>query len=124
MAAINSIPDSDNLILIAGGSEKHSDYSELGEMISHSSYSYIKTLVLMGDTAKRIESEIKREGLEIIHAEDGNDAFEKAFEAAKKLAIMDEKAVVVLLSPASASFGLFKNYKERGNKFREFAQKI
>ncbi len=108
IAAVKSF--SEPIILIAGGSEKNADYAELGEVIDHSN---VKTAVLIGLTGPRIKSEIRNPNIEIIsNCQNIQDVVE----------ITKEKAIpgdVVLLSPASASFDWFKNYKDRGIQFKE-----
>ncbi len=107
-------------ILIAGGSEKNADFSSLGEEIAKRKN--IKTVVLMGQTRGKIESAIEKAcvksprtdaPLELI----GADSYMEAFMVAKMLAASGD---VVLLSPACASFDMFKNYAQRGDIFRNF----
>lgn len=109
IAAIESF--SEPKILILGGSSKNSDFTELGEVISNSNT--IKAIVGIGDEWRRIEENIRNENIEII--ENCTDMHEVISEASK----IGEIGDVVLLSPACASFGMFKNYKDRGEKFKE-----
>lgn len=102
------------LILIAGGSEKHSDYTELGNAISEAEN--LKLVILMGETGPRIKETIKSDK-EIELA----DNYQEAFDLAHKEAT---KGDTVLLSPASASFDMFKNYKVRGNTFRKWVESL
>jgi UDP-N-acetylmuramoylalanine--D-glutamate ligase len=108
IAAIKSF--SEPIVLIAGGSEKFADYQELGSEIDKST---IKTLVLIGETGPRIKKEIKNKNIKII---DQCQNLSEVMEAVKNEAASGD---VVLLSPASASFDWFKNYKDRGNQFKE-----
>ena len=101
------------VILIAGGYDKHIPFDVLGpEIVSH-----VKTLVLCGATADRIEEAVKaapgyREGFpEILRV----SPFEKAVEEARDHA---EEGDVVTLSPACAAFDQFKNFMERGKTFK------
>lgn len=111
------------LVLIAGGSEKYSDYSKLGEAIIRQPN--LKSVVLMGETADRIEKSIIEASKKlksvilqkIIRAKTYEKAFKKAFNEA-------QKGSVVLLSPASASFDMFKNYKHRGNTYRKWVESL
>ncbi|MDO8506941.1 MAG: UDP-N-acetylmuramoyl-L-alanine--D-glutamate ligase [bacterium] len=104
------------VILIAGGSEKGSDYTQMGTVIAEK----VKTVFLIGDTAEEIKNNILsvdpsadiREGFT-----DMDDLVGRASEAAK---IGD----VVVLSPGCASFGLFENYKKRGEIFKEAARNL
>ena len=123
MAAVDSfdVPT----VLIAGGSDKGLDYSEWAEKILRKPKLY--TVVLIGDTAKTMEKAI-------IDAEarmDKGDVFPTKVLMRKNMeeAVLEayaeaEEGGVVVLSPASASFGLFKNYKERGEKFKEAVEKL
>jgi len=108
IAAIKSFQEP--IILIAGGSEKNADYKELGEAISKST---VRTAVLIGATGPRIKSEIRNSNIEIISS---CQNIEEVIKTAKEKA---KPGDVVLLSPASASFDWFKNYKDRGKQFKE-----
>jgi len=112
MAAIQSF--STPLILIAGGSEKYSDYTELGKAIDEANN--LKLVILMGATAPRIKKEIQSKSKTIIV-----NSYQEAFNLAHEKAISGD---TVLMSPASASFGLFGNYKERGNIFRKWVESL
>jgi len=114
MAAVRAFTEP--LILIAGGSEKGSDFSELGKVISEAKN--IKAVILIGLMAERIKEKISNEEIKILRG------------AKNMMEIMDQvKSVaksgdVVVLSPAAASFDMFKNYKERGNQFKEQVLKL
>lgn len=105
----------DKVILIAGGKDKGIPYDELGPALA----AYVKTLILIGATSDKIEQsltdEIKRSGkgknIEIIHA----GTYEDAVNSARRSASAGD---VVLLSPASTSFDMFRNFEERGNIFK------
>jgi UDP-N-acetylmuramoylalanine--D-glutamate ligase len=98
------------IILIAGGSEKGSDFSEMGKAIAQSS---VKKVIAIGDMTDRILDALSKAGyrgeistgLKTMH-----DMVEEASRSA-------DSGDVVLLSPGCASFGLFPNYKERGSQF-------
>ena len=112
IAAIQSF--STPVILIAGGSEKNSDYTKLGNAIDEAKN--LKSIILMGDTAARIKKSIQKfASIKIV------GSYQEAFNLAHKEAI---KGDTVLLSPASASFDMFKNYKERGNTFRKWVESL
>lgn len=99
------------MILIAGGSDKGSDFTELGKVISESPN--IKAVILIGLMAERIEKAIVNRDIKII--KDIKDMKDIVFTASRLATTGD----VVLLSPACASFDMFKNYKDRGNQFKE-----
>lgn len=109
IAAIESF--SEPKILILGGSSKNSDFNELGQIISNSDS--IKAIIGIGEEWSRIRLKIKDNRLRII---EGLRDTKSIVETASKIA---EVGDVVLLSPACASFDMFKNYKDRGNQFKE-----
>lgn len=113
IAAIRAF--SEPIILLVGGSEKNADYSELSQVIKESS---VKTVIAIGETAKKIIGQIKMLTIEIIQ---GIKPMDQAVKIAQELANPGD---IVLLSPASASFDRFRNYKERGKIFREEVAKL
>ena len=118
IVALNSFPTK-NVILIAGGSDKNLDYAPIARPIANS----CKSIVLIGQTADKIEEAVSKE---IKHdVKDVNiyrcDSLEAAIRRAKEIAT---KGDVVLFSPASASFDMFKNMYDRGNQFKELVLKI
>lgn len=110
IAAIKSFTENETLIL--GGSDKGLDYKELGDVINKSKN--IKNIILIGTTAKKIEKYINSKKV-IIH----DLGFAKMKEIVTKALNVTKQGGVVILSPAAASFDMFSNYKERGNKFKE-----
>ncbi len=109
IAAINSFRNPK--ILILGGSSKDSDFSPLIKKLE--SDNTIKSLILIGTEGKKIGSLIssKSAKAKIIY---GLKTMMQIVENATQLA---KKSDVVLLSPACASFDMFKNYKDRGEQF-------
>lgn len=103
----------EKIIIIAGGYDKHIPYEPLGPVINNK----VKVLVLLGDTAPKIEAAVKNsdnydeKAIKLINVSN----MEEAVAAARENA---EKGDIVSLSPASASFGLYKNFEERGNHFK------
>lgn len=113
IAALRSFPDGHTFILL-GGSEKHSDFTELGQEIINR----LAIPICFGQTQERIKEAILKANPNYpIHLVNN---LEEAVAQAERLAQAEE---IILLSPACASFDLFKNYKERGRKFRELAKK-
>lgn len=115
-AGLQSFGDK-KVILIAGGYDKKIPFDGFGEVISK----HVKKLVLVGATAKKIEAAAKScpENAELpIFI---SDSFEEAVRTASQNA---EKDDVVILSPACASFDLFKNFEERGNVFKDLINKL
>ncbi len=120
IAAINALTSGQSLvasrlILIAGGADKNLDFSELAKIIVDK----VKTIMLISGSAnEKLESTIKNEFLQIKkHAPIKKfDNLERAVKAAAKTA---KPGDIVLLSPACASFGMFRHEFERGEKFNE-----
>ena len=109
----------EKIIVILGGYDKHLDYMELGELIVKK----VKTAVIMGATGPKIEKAI-REAKEysennpkIIRVEN----MEQAVAAAKANAVPGD---IVSMSPASASFDLYKNFEERGEHFKKIVNSL
>lgn len=114
IAAVKSF--SEPIILIAGGSEKGSDFSLLGKIISETEN--IKAVILIGLMAERIEQSISNKEVKILRGANN-------MQEILKLAAGEAKpGDVVLLSPAAASFDMFKNYKERGEQFKTEVRKL
>lgn len=109
IAAINSFKSPITLIL--GGSEKGADFSELAEVIKSST---VKSVVVIGIEGPRIRDAIMKSGTKISILNGGKSAEEIVDNAIKHT----ESGGIVLFSPACASFGMFKNYKDRGEKFK------
>lgn len=112
IAAIKSFTEDETLIL--GGSDKELDYKELGNVINKSKN--IKNIILIGDTALKIKNSLKIVNCKFKIAELGKKFMSEIVKVAYK---MTQSGGVVLLSPASASFDMFLDYKDRGNQFKE-----
>ncbi|KIR02106.1 UDP-N-acetylmuramoylalanine--D-glutamate ligase [Lachnospiraceae bacterium TWA4] len=96
-------------ILIAGGYDKGSDYTEWIEAFNGK----VKKMLLMGVTGPKIEETAKKLGFtDCIYVE----SMEEAVRVAADLAVCGD---AVLLSPACASWGMFKNYEQRGHIFKD-----
>lgn len=115
IAAIESFKNPE--ILILGGSSKNSDFKELGQVIG--AKTNIKAIIGVGVEWERIKQEIKK--TTAIMEIEGAKNMQQIVLAASKIAAPGD---VVLLSPACASFGMFKNYKDRGNQFKEEVLKL
>jgi UDP-N-acetylmuramoylalanine--D-glutamate ligase len=105
-------------ILILGGSSKQSNFEELGAVIA--SKDNIKAIIGIGVEWPRIRSKIKDQRSKILMVE-GATTMEQIVKAAVKIAVPGD---VVLLSPACASFDMFKNYKDRGEQFKEEVKRL
>ena len=117
IAGLNSFDE--KIVLIAGGYDKHLDYSPIGKPIVDN----VSKLILIGATAEKIKdavtSELEKEGktMPIYRC----STLEEVAKKAKEVAVAGE---IVLFSPASASFDMFKNFMERGNKFIQIVQEM
>lgn len=117
MAGLNSFDE--GIVLIAGGYDKHLDYEPLAKPIVEK----VKSLILIGQTSEKIykvvTDELQEQGKELDIYKCSE--FKEIVEVARKVAKLGQ---VVLFSPASASFDLFKNFAERGNRFKELVNKL
>ena len=97
-----------------GGYDKDSAYDEWINAFDGK----VKKLVLIGATREKIAQTAEKLGFhEIVMADTFEEAFEKCVEYA-------EPGDAVLLSPACASWGMFKNYEQRGDKFKELVNQL
>ena len=97
-----------NVSLILGGCDKNTDLTQMCESINK----HIKTVFLIGEATERFEENLKKNGFNNIIKECSmENAIDKAIEL---------KPDVVLLSPACASFDMFKSYEHRGEVFKEY----
>ncbi len=95
-------------ILIIGGVDKGNDYSLIREMVKEK----VKAIICMGIDNKKIHEAFADVVPTMVDTASASDAVQAAFHFATK-------GDVVLLSPACASFDLFKNYEDRGNQFKQ-----
>ena len=101
-------------LLIGGGYDKDSSYEEWIEAFEGK----VKKLVLLGATREKIDETARRLGFTDTVLV---DTFEEAVDVCVKNAVPGD---AVLLSPACASWGMFKNYEERGDKFKELVNQL
>ena len=119
MSTINAILSVKNAsVILIGGMERNIDYTELLEFISESDLEYV---ICMYESGKRFydayELMLKKDTAPIaILTENLEEAVEKAKKKVKP-------GGAVLLSPAAASYGYFKNFEERGERFKELIKK-
>ncbi|MEK7451137.1 MAG: UDP-N-acetylmuramoyl-L-alanine--D-glutamate ligase [Patescibacteria group bacterium] len=116
--ALEALPDTETLI--AGGHERGLDFKSLGEFLAKSHQ--IKTLILFPPTGLRIWNE----ACKAIPKENRPKKFDvKTMEQAVRIAASETApGKICLLSPASASFGTFKDYKDRGEQFKKEVEKL
>lgn len=109
--ALQKYPDH-SVILIAGGKAKSKDFGDLAPVIREK----VRTAILIGD-ARELISKSWSGATELLLAKDFDEACAMAMEHA-------ETGGVVLLSPACASFDMFRNYQERGTLFKEKIRRL
>ncbi len=122
-AALRALAErNEHVVLIAGGQDKKSDYTGLGEAI----VAVARKIIFCGANADLIDASIRREAaykgvkyedLKIIHCDNYTDAVTQA----RTLA---EPGEVVVLSPAGTSYDAFRHFEERGNLFKELVNKL
>lgn len=115
IAALASLP-TQNMILLAGGTDKKLEFRALAEMIAR----HKPRLILFAGTATdKLQKELKKvrydKTIGIAHS---------MREAMGMVRAHVKKGDTVLLSPGAASFGIFKNEFDRGNQFRAFVKKL
>lgn len=96
-----------DVILIMGGVDKGNDYEMLKDLVRQK----VRAIVCLGKDNKRIHEAFEDDVEVIVNTFSANEAVKMAYHLAKK-------GNTVLLSPACASFDLFKNYEDRGNQFK------
>ena len=101
-------------VLIGGGYDKGVPFDEWIQAFGDK----VKKLVLLGQTAEMIADTAKKYGFtEVVFANDLKEAVDIASNVA-------EPGEAVLLSPACASWGMFDNYEQRGDMFKEFVNQL
>jgi len=96
------------VVLILGGVDKGNDYSLIRDMVEEK----VKAIICLGTDNQKLHEAFDKLVPKITDATSAHEAVEKAYK-------MSEKGDVVLLSPACASFDLFKNYEDRGIQFKK-----
>ena len=107
---------SQKVILIAGGYDKHIPYDVLGPEIC----AHVSRLFLCGATAGKIRTCVEAQPGQKPEMVDCGD-FDSAVQAAARAA---QPGDIVLMSPASASFDQFKNFMERGDRFKQLVKEL
>lgn len=98
-------------VLILGGRTKGDDYSRLRNIITEK----VRAVVLIGESSDEFEEIFH--GFNTVKAEDIDDAVVKSM-------ALSQKGDMILLSPACASFDMFKSFEERGNAFKNSVRKL
>lgn len=100
-------------ILILGGVDKGNDYSLLTELVKEK----VKAIVCMGVDNRKIHEAFQNDVEVMVNTSSAREAVQAAFHLANK-------GDIVLLSPACASFDLFKNYEDRGEQFKQAVREL
>ena len=117
IAGLNSFDE--KIVLIAGGYDKHLDYTPIAKPI----VANVSKLILLGATSAKINNAVitelkaQNKDLPMYQCSTLQEAVDTAYSVVKE-------GEVVLFSPASASFDMFKNFAERGEKFKEIVNTI
>lgn len=112
IVALNSFDSA--VVLIAGGSSKNNDFTQLAKHFKRK----VKKLILIGETSEKIAKSAEKQGFtEYIFASSLD-------EAVKKARLYANRNDIVLLSPACASFDMFRDFEDRGDKFKEIVNSI
>jgi UDP-N-acetylmuramoylalanine--D-glutamate ligase len=104
---------SSDVVLILGGVDKGNDYSMLKELVKQK----VKAIVCLGKDNQRIHDAFEDDVEMIVNTSSAAEAAQTAYHLATK-------GDTVLLSPACASFDLFKNYEDRGNQFKAAVKEL
>jgi UDP-N-acetylmuramoylalanine--D-glutamate ligase len=100
------------IILIAGGKDKETDFSPLKSLMKEK----VKHLVLIGETRDKFKG--------ILNGSFGYEESDSLEEAVRLAKVKAEEGDIVLLSPACASFDMFKDYEDRGNRFKTIVKNL
>ncbi|MDB5137255.1 MAG: murD [Mucilaginibacter sp.] len=104
---------SSDVVLILGGVDKGNDYNMLKDLVKHK----VKAIVCLGKDNRRIHDAFEDDVEIIVNTFSAQEAAQVAYHLAKK-------GDTVLLSPACASFDLFKNYEDRGRQFKQAVKEL
>jgi UDP-N-acetylmuramoylalanine--D-glutamate ligase len=100
-------------VLILGGVDKGNDYSLIADLVKEK----VKAIICLGTDNRKIHEAFGNMVGTIVNTSTAAEAVHAAF-------YFSEKGDVVLLSPACASFDLFKNYEDRGNQFKKVVKEL
>ncbi|MBY0246002.1 MAG: UDP-N-acetylmuramoyl-L-alanine--D-glutamate ligase [Sphingobacteriaceae bacterium] len=101
------------VVLILGGVDKGNDYEMLRDLVKNK----VKAIICLGKDCKRIHDAFEDEVEVIVNTFTAHEAVQMAYHIAKK-------GDTVLLSPACASFDLFKNFEDRGDQFKTAVKEL
>ena len=104
---------STDVVWIVGGTDKGNDYSQLMDLVKEK----VKAIVCLGVDNSKIKAAFEATGIEMVETKSMEEAVRSAY-------FLASKGDSVLLSPACASFDLFKNYEDRGRQFKEAVRNL
>lgn len=104
---------STGVVWIVGGIDKGNDYSQLIDLVKEK----VKAIVCLGLDNSKIKEAFQETGIEIIETKSMEEAVRSSY-------FLASKGDSVLLSPACASFDLFRNYEDRGRQFKEAVRNL
>ena len=111
-AALAAVGGNRNVVILLGGLDKAMDFGELAPSLK-----YLKRAVVFGSCGRKIAAYLEKNSVPFSLCETFPDAVEKAVDAASA-------GDVVLLSPATASMDMFRDYKDRGDQFKDLCRKF
>lgn len=116
IAALDALGDRVKTVIL-GGQDRGYDFAPLAERLKQSS---VQTVILTGESGGRIRKALENTKMpaKIFDIASMEEAVAIAKNAKSRLPIADSDPPIVLLSPASPSYGMFKNFEERGERFR------
>lgn len=106
-----------SVILLAGGADKGSDFSQMAKEIKKRKVKQV--ILFQGKGSDKILKELKK----FKYPKEKITVVKSMQEAGRTVKKIVSKENIILLSPGCASFGVFKNYKERGEKFKQLLKK-
>jgi len=117
IAALNALGDRVATIIL-GGQDRGYDFTPLAERLKKSK---VQTVILLPESGKRIGEALKKANVQvqIFDAKNMEEAVTTAKIQAKSYKLKATSSSVVLLSPASPSYGMFKNFEDRGDQFAQ-----
>ncbi|PKQ69717.1 UDP-N-acetylmuramoyl-L-alanine--D-glutamate ligase [Raineya orbicola] len=110
--ALDSFEEEKKIIWIAGGVDKGNNYEQIKDLVA----GRVKHLIALGKDNSKLCNFFEN-AVDITKTDNIEEAVKKAYKLAKK-------GDIVLLSPACASFDLFKNYEDRGEQFRKAVESL
>jgi UDP-N-acetylmuramoylalanine--D-glutamate ligase len=111
-AALAAVGGNRNVVILLGGLDKAMDFEELAPSLK-----YLKHAVVFGSCGQKIAAYLEKQSVPFSMCETFSEAVEKAVAAASS-------GDVVLLSPATASMDMFRDYRDRGDQFKALCRKF